>query len=79
MPALALVKKDSPQVLRRSLQHGNAPEVLLRRAIVLASLVGTACMAVTTLFQMGVFRHLSDPPLEGFDSDKVNASDLAYG
>ena len=36
-------------------------------------------MAVTTLFQMGALKHLSDPPIEGFDSDKVNASDLAYG
>ena len=36
-------------------------------------------MAATTLFQMGLVRHLADPPLDGFDSDKVNGSDLAYG
>lgn len=28
---------------------------------------------------MGFVKHLADPPIEGFDSDKVNASDTAYG
>lgn len=80
MPAaMQLVKKDKPAVLRRDLRHTNAPEILLRRAVVGASLVGIACMAVTTLFQMGMLKRLADPPIEGFDSDKVNSSDLAYG
>lgn len=35
-------------------------------------------MAITTLFQTGMVKHLADPPIEGFESDKVNASDLAY-
>jgi len=74
-----LVKRERPSVLRKDLRGKNEPEILLRRAIVGASLVGMACMAVTTLFQMGMIKHLADPPLEGFDSDKVNASDLAYG
>jgi hypothetical protein len=33
---------------------------------------------MVTLFQTGLVRHLPDPPLPGFDSDKVNSSDLAY-
>jgi uncharacterized membrane protein len=73
------VKREQPEVLRRDLRGRNAPEILLRRAIVGASLIGTACMAITTMFQMGMFKHLADPPIEGFDSDKVNSSDLAYG
>ena len=76
---MRLVKKDSPAALRRSLRETSTPEILLRRAIVGASLIGTACMAITTLFQAGMVKHLGDPPLKGFDSDKVNASDLAYG
>ena len=74
-----LVRKEDPQTLRRDLRDAHSPEILLRRAIIGASLIGTACMAVTTLFQSGMVRHLADPPIEGFDSDKVNASDLAYG
>jgi uncharacterized membrane protein len=44
-----------------------------------ASLLGMASMAVIALFQAGLIRHLPDPPLKGFDSDRVNASDTAYG
>jgi uncharacterized membrane protein len=75
----SLVKWEKPEVLRHDLREKNVPEILLRLAIVLASLIGTACMAITTLFQSGVVRHLPDPAIPGFDSDKVNASDLAYG
>lgn len=79
MTVSTLVRPEEPQVLRRDLRSGESPELLLRRAIVGASIVGTACMAVTTLFQMGVVEHISDPPLDGFHSDRVNESDLAYG
>ena len=75
----SIVRREDPAVLRRSLRQSDAPEILLRRLVVVMSFIGTACMAVTTLFQMGVLRHLKDPPIEGFHSDKVNASDLAYG
>jgi uncharacterized membrane protein len=73
------LERERPAVLRRDLRSSNDPGLLLRRAIVGFSFIGTACMAVTTLFQMGMLRHLKDPPIRGFDSDKVNASDLAYG
>ena len=35
-------------------------------------------MAAVTLLQTGIVRHLPDPPLKGFHSDKVNSSDTAY-
>ncbi len=35
-------------------------------------------MTAVSLFQTGIVRHLPDPPLESFDSDKVNSSDTAY-
>jgi uncharacterized membrane protein len=76
---LKSVKKEKPEVLRHDLRETNEPGILLRRAIVGTSLIGTACMAITTLFQTGMIKHLADPPIEGFDSDKVNSSDLAYG
>ena len=79
MDLLQWIGNDGPDVLRRDLREGRATAMRLRRAIVGASLLGTACMAVTTLYQMGSVRHLPDPPLRGFDSDRVNASDTAYG
>jgi uncharacterized membrane protein len=80
MPSVRdIVRKEPPQALRHDFRQTNRSEILLRRAIVGGSLIGTACMAITTLFQTGMVRHLPDPPVEGFKSDKVNASDLAYG
>jgi len=35
-------------------------------------------MTAVSLFQTGIVKHLPDPPLPGFDSDKVNSSDTAY-
>jgi uncharacterized membrane protein len=77
--ALKLIDKASPAALRHDLRGEPVPEILLRRAIVGASLIGIGCMAIVTLYQSGLLRHLADPPLDGFDSDKVNASDTAYG
>lgn len=68
-----------PHALRHDLRETNEPEILLRRALIGASVVGMATMAVVTLYQSGAIKHLPDPPLQGFDSDKVNASDTAFG
>ncbi len=35
-------------------------------------------MGVVSLYQTGIIRHLPDPPLPGFDSDRVDASGEAY-
>ena len=49
-----------------------------RRWTIGLSLVGMASMAAVSLLQTGVVRHLPDPPLPGFDSDKVNLSKAAF-
>lgn len=49
-----------------------------RRAIIGLSLVGAASMAAVSLLQTGMIRHLPDPPIKGFNSDKVNLSETAY-
>ncbi len=67
-----------PQDLRRELQHGKTDDLRRRRAIIGVSIVGMASMAAVSLLQTGVLKHLPDPPLSGFDSDKVNSSDVAY-
>ena len=70
--------EQDPQDLRRELQCSEAKELQIRRAIVGMSLIGMASMAIVSLYQTGLIKHLPDPPIEGFDSDKVNASNTAY-
>ncbi len=68
----------NPEQLRRELQHGEGDDLRRRRAIIGVSLVGMASMVTVSLLQTGILRHLPDPPLNGFNSDKVNSSDVAY-
>lgn len=49
-----------------------------RRWTVGLSLVGMASMAAVSLLQTGLVKHLPDPPLPGFNSDKVNLSKAAF-
>ncbi len=75
-----VLRMQPPADLRRDLRTNDPePGILLRRAVIGTSLIGIAAMGVVTLFQSGTVRHLPDPPLDGFDSDKVNSSDTAYG
>ena len=78
MNRLQKSKDESPQRLRRELQESNASDLNIRRGIIGLSLVGIAAMTAVTLFQTGVVKHLPDPPIDDFDSDKVNSSDTAY-
>ena len=43
-----------------------------------ASIVGMGSLSVITFYQMGLIAHLPDPPLPGFDADKVHSSAKAY-
>lgn len=72
-----IIKKDT-QDLRRELQDGQNKNLKLRRGIIGLSLLGIGAMAAVSLFQTGIVKHLPDPPLPDFDSDKVNSSDTAY-
>lgn len=67
-----------PQQLREDLVHGESEDLRRRRAIIGLSFLGMAAMGVVTLLQTGIVRHLPDPPLGNFCSDKVNCSLDAY-
>ena len=67
-----------PSQLSRELREGQAPELNNRRWIVGLSLVGILMAQIVSLYQVGIVKHLPDPPLDVFDSDKVDASDYAY-
>lgn len=64
--------------LRAELQQSRDPDVRRRRGIIGLSLIGMASMAAVTLLQTGLVKHLPDPSVKGFDSDRVNSSDTAY-
>lgn len=49
-----------------------------RRAILGCSLLASTCMGLVSLYQFGLIKHLPDPPLRGFHSDKVDAAPEAY-
>lgn len=64
--------------LRQDLQENSTRSLNRRRSIISVSLAGMASMTAVSLLQTGLVKHLPDPPLPGFDSDKVNSSDAAY-
>jgi uncharacterized membrane protein len=64
--------------LREDLQNGTSENLSRRRKIIGLSLVGMAAMTAVSLLQTGIVKHLPDPPIDSFDSDKVNSSDTAY-
>lgn len=75
---MALGTGLKPDELRGQLQNSNSADMKHRRAIVGLSLFGMVNMAIVSLLQTGIVKHLPDPPLDSFDSDKVNSSDTAY-
>lgn len=68
----------SPGELSRYLRTGSNGDLRRRRAVVALSLVGVAMGQVVGAYQMGLLKHLPDPPVGPFDSDRVDASDYAY-
>ena len=67
-----------PRQLSRELRQGQTADLTRRRWIIGLSLLGTAMVQVVSLYQIGIIKHLPDPPLSFFNSDKVDASDYAY-
>lgn len=60
------------------LRNGRSPSLRRRRAIGTLAAIGLADFAIISLYQIGVIRHLPDPPGKIFASDKVNGSHKAY-
>jgi uncharacterized membrane protein len=69
---------EQARQLRRELQEDESRPMWRRRAIIGLSLVGMGAMTLVSLFQTGMVKSLPDPPVEGFDSNKVNSSETAY-
>jgi uncharacterized membrane protein len=67
-----------PIVVRDAWREGADPSLRRRRVIAALASGGLADFAVISLYQLGAIRHLPDPPVRGFDSDRVNGSTKAY-
>ncbi|MCC3160269.1 vitamin K epoxide reductase family protein [Hymenobacter sp. 15J16-1T3B] len=68
----------NPTQLSRELRTAQTPDLKRRRWIIGLSLLGAAMGQIVTLYQTGIIKHLPDPPVGPFDSDKVDASDYGY-
>jgi hypothetical protein len=68
----------SPSQLSRYLRTGSDPDLHRRRWIFGLSLLGAAMGQVVGAYQLGILRHLPDPPIGPWDSDEVDASDYAF-
>ncbi len=73
--------KVNPQqeaALSRQWRLGEGPFLTLRRWVVGLSMASVASMGLITLYQLGILKHLPEPPLPRLDADKVDASADAY-
>ncbi|MCA1669726.1 MAG: hypothetical protein LC793_20515 [Thermomicrobia bacterium] len=52
-----------PEELSEQLRHGEGNDLRRRRAVVGLSLVAVGSMGLISLYQMGIIKHLPEPPL----------------
>ncbi|WP_207461190.1 vitamin K epoxide reductase family protein [Azospirillum sp. SYSU D00513] len=72
------LRRPTPSQLSHELRKANSPHLRRRRWIVGLSYMGATMGQIVALYQLGVLRRLPDPPLDLFDSSRVDASDYAY-
>ena len=68
----------TPTQLSRYLRTASDADLGRRRWVLGLSLLGAGIGQVVGAYQTGLLRHLPDPPVGPFDSDRVDASDYAY-
>jgi uncharacterized membrane protein len=67
-----------PQALSEVLRTGDGLYLWCRRGIIATSFVAAVCMMIVGIYQMGLIRHLPEPPFRLFNADKVDAAPQAY-
>ncbi len=68
----------TPELLSHELRQGSGNYLEQRRRTVGLSLAAAASMGLIVLYQTGIIKHLPEPPLPGFNADKVDAAPEAY-
>ena len=73
-------RRSSPAAERVSadLRTGAGDALRRRRRVGARALSAAASMGVVAAYQMGLLKHLPEPPLPGLDADRVDASGEAY-
>jgi len=78
MKADNLVKAENPEALSVQLRTSSDPLMRRRRQVVCLSLLSATAMGVVAAYQIGLLRHVPEPPLPMLDADAVDASAQAY-
>jgi uncharacterized membrane protein len=71
-------KQAAAERLGAELRTSTDPAIARRRGIVGLSLAAAGAMGYIALYQMGIIKHLKEPPLPRLDADTVDASAEAY-
>ncbi len=64
--------------LRDQLRSSSDSFIRRRRTVAALSLVAIGAMGLISWYQLGILKHLPEPPLPGLDADKVDAAPEAY-
>jgi uncharacterized membrane protein len=67
-----------PDALRRQWRLGSGSALARRRGVAGLALLSAGSMGIIALYQLGLIKHLPDPPVPGVDSEAVVGSDEAY-
>ena len=68
-----------PEELSLELRRGSGAFLARRRWITGLTFFSIIMNGLIALYQLGIVKHLPDPPLPRFDSDTVDSSGQAYG
>lgn len=66
------------RTLSQTLRESDDPGLRRRRGVVGLALLAAGAMGVIALYQMGITKHIPEPPLPGLDAEGVDASAEAY-
>ena len=64
--------------LSNELRRGTGSSLTRRRRIVAGSLAASGALGLVALYQTGIVRRLPEPPIRGFDGERVDRSPEAY-
>ncbi|MGD9889839.1 MAG: vitamin K epoxide reductase family protein [Dehalococcoidia bacterium] len=68
----------TPEELSAQLRGVSEPDLTRRRGVVVLSLAAIAALTPVALYQMGLLKHLPEPPLPRLNADEVDAAPEAY-
>lgn len=76
--SLLVQSPSAARRLSRTLREGDGPFLKDRRRTAALMLGAASSMGVIAAYQIGLLKHLPDPPLPFFNADKIDASAQAY-